>query len=120
MNANALMSRSMWLLLLFVAFRNSHAQPAATPSPPNSQLPPNRVLDLGRPGSYVQLPANLFTNLTQATVEAWVKIGRMKENSHFLDFGGYQREMYLGTDGTDPALKYLVIDHKRDRHRIVV
>jgi hypothetical protein len=51
------------------------------------------------------------------TVEAWVKIGRLKENSHFLDFGGFQREMYLGNDGTDPALKFLITDARRERHR---
>src|SRR6185503_4425126 len=92
------------------------------PSTLNSQPtpPPNRVLQLNGANSYVKLPPNLFANLTQSTVEAWVKIGRLRENSHFLDFGGYQREMYVGNDGNDPALKFLITDARRDRHRIVV
>jgi signal transduction histidine kinase len=92
------------------------------PSTLNSQPIPatNRVLELDGDNSYVELPANLFANITQATVEAWVKIGRLKENAHFLDFGGYQRELYLANGGTDPALKFLITDARRDRHRIVV
>ncbi len=105
----------VWILVLgaFLLSQPStlHSQPAA---------PPNRVLELDGTNSYVELPANLFANLTQATVEAWVKIGRLKEDSHFLDFGGYQREMYLGNEGADPALKFLVTDASRQRHRIVV
>ncbi len=80
----------------------------------------NRVLQLDGANSYVQLPPKLCADLTQATVEAWVRIGRLKENSHFLDFGGYQHEMYLGIEGTDPALKFLITDAKGARHRIVV
>ena len=105
----------VWILVLgiFLLAQPSpfHAQPAA---------PPNQVLTLDGTNSHVELPANLFANPTQATVEAWVKIGRLKENAHFLDFGGYQREMYLGTEGTDPALKFLITDARRQRHRIVV
>ena len=78
------------------------------------------MLQLNGANSYVKLPPNLFANLTQSTVEAWVKIGRLQENSHFLDFGGYQREMYVGNDGNDPALKFLITDARRARHRIVV
>ena len=101
----------IFLLLLLSQPSTVYSQPTA---------PPNRVLELDGNGSYVELPANLFANLTQATVEAWVKIGRLKENAHFLDFGGYQREMYLGNEGTDPALKFLITDARRERHRIVV
>jgi signal transduction histidine kinase/CheY-like chemotaxis protein len=100
----------MSLVLLFARLATIHAQPAA----------PNRVLELDGTGSYVRLPANVFANLTQATVEAWVRIGRLRDNSHFLDFGGYQREMYLGNDGADPSLKFLITDARRERHRIVV
>ncbi len=87
----------------------------AQPAPP-----PNRVLDLDGKDSCVELPANLFANLNQATVEAWVKIGRLKENTHFLDFGGFLQEMYLGSEGTGPALKFLITGTSRERHRIVV
>ena len=79
-----------------------------------------RVLHLDGFNSYVELPPDLFVNRTQATVEAWVKIAKFKENAHFLDFGSYQREMYLGNEGMDPALKLLITDGQRARHRIIL
>jgi signal transduction histidine kinase len=110
-----LLSFALWILslaLLFLSCSSTlHAQPAG---------PANQVLTLDGANSYVELPANLFANPTQVTVEAWVKIGRLKENSHFLDLGGYQREMYLSNEGTDPALKFLITDARRQRHRIAV
>ncbi|MEW6161351.1 MAG: LamG-like jellyroll fold domain-containing protein, partial [Verrucomicrobiota bacterium] len=33
----------------------------------------NRVLELDGNGSYVELPPNVFTNLTEATIEGWAK-----------------------------------------------
>ena len=36
-------------------------------------LAQNRVLELDGQDSYVQLPAHLFDDLEEATVEAWVK-----------------------------------------------
>ena len=50
------------LLLLTLLSPQAHAQPVA----------PNRVLDLDGKDSYVELPANLFTNEV-ITVEGWVK-----------------------------------------------
>jgi signal transduction histidine kinase len=96
--------------LLLSQISTLHAQPAST----------NRVLELDGSDSHVELPPNLFANLTQATVEAWVNIGRPKENARYLDFGGFQREMYLGNEGADPALKFLITDAGRNRHRILV
>jgi hypothetical protein len=42
------------------------AQPSPLPAQPAS---PNRVLELDGTNSFVQLPANIFDSLTQATVE---------------------------------------------------
>ena len=33
----------------------------------------NRVLELDGNGSYIQLPSNIFNDLTNATIEGWVK-----------------------------------------------
>ncbi|MEW6158965.1 MAG: two-component regulator propeller domain-containing protein [Verrucomicrobiota bacterium] len=48
---------------------------------------PNRVLDLDGTNSYVELPPNIFNDLTEATVEGWIKWDRFKEYARFFDFG---------------------------------
>ncbi len=74
---------------------NALAQNQAVPQPStlNSQpSSPNRVLELDGNDSYVELPPNIFTNLTEATVEGWVKWESLSdygphEDSHFFEFG---------------------------------
>jgi signal transduction histidine kinase/ligand-binding sensor domain-containing protein/CheY-like chemotaxis protein/protocatechuate 3,4-dioxygenase beta subunit len=51
------------LVTLFGQLAPLHGQPAAT----------NHVLELDGHGGYVELPPNIFNDLTQATVEAWVR-----------------------------------------------
>ena len=122
MNANALMSRSLWLLLLFVAFRNSQAQPAAPPSTLNSQLSTNFVLDLDGNGDWVRLPPAGFTNFHQATIEAWVKWRAYNSGTRVFDFGARQRELYVGTTvdsatANSSSAKFLVVDAAGTRRR---
>jgi signal transduction histidine kinase/CheY-like chemotaxis protein/ligand-binding sensor domain-containing protein len=124
MNANVLMSRSMWLLLLFVAFWNCRAQPVAPPSLPNSPPAsgPNRVLDLDGSGDWVRLPPAGFTNFHQATIEAWVKWRAYNSGTRVVDFGARQRELYVGTtiDSATPnsaSAKFLVVDAAGTRRR---
>jgi hypothetical protein len=50
----------LFLVALFIQPSLLHSQPAP---------PPNRVLQLDGTNSFVQLPANIFDSLTQATVE---------------------------------------------------
>lgn len=88
-----------------------HAQPATSP---------NRVLELDGTDSHVELPPDLFADVTRSTFEAWVKIARWKENAHYLDFGGYQQEVYLGNEDANPTLKFLITDARNERHRITV
>jgi len=64
----ALPQRSLALLFLSVAM----AVESATTQGPDTG-PVNHVLELDGTGSYVELPANIFNDLTQATVEAWVR-----------------------------------------------
>jgi len=93
----------------------------AHPSPLHSQpaAPTNRVLQLDGRRSYVELPANLFQNLTQATVECWVRWEEFVNDSRVFDFGAGTRQIYLSTDGT-PRLKHLLADPLRGRHRIEI
>ena len=64
-----------------------HAQPASTT---------NRVLELDGTNSYVELPPNIFNDLTEATVEAWVR---------WDDFsGGFKRVFNYGDAMRDMSL----------------
>jgi signal transduction histidine kinase/DNA-binding response OmpR family regulator/ligand-binding sensor domain-containing protein len=47
----------------------------------------NRVLELDGDGGFVELPAAAFDDLTEATVEGWVKWDEFRRFSRFFDFG---------------------------------
>jgi hypothetical protein len=55
----------------------------------------DNVLDLDGTNSAVQLPPNIFTNLDQATIEAWIKF-RDLSGSRFYSYGGFQQDICLG------------------------
>ncbi len=67
--------RLLGALLLLLSIWGLRAQPAANNQPrtTNNEPTPNRVLDLDGNGSYVELPPNIFNDLDEATVEAWVR-----------------------------------------------
>jgi hypothetical protein len=83
----------------------------------------NRVLELGRQGDYVQLPANLFTNLEAATVEAWVKWEDWGLFSQWIAFGSNQEWRALGLNhfGSEPILQFFCDQasgpYRRRHHR---
>ena len=62
--------------LLFPLVSSLTAQPTSS----------NRVLELDGKDSYVELPANLFTNEV-VTVEGWVKWRKFGDYSRFFEFG---------------------------------
>jgi len=52
----------------------------------------NRVLDLdGTDGTYVELPPNMINNLTNLTVEGWVRWRSFGDWSRFFEFGSIKR-----------------------------
>src|SRR5205823_3586536 len=62
----------------------------------------NRVLELDGNGSYVELPPDVFKDLTQATVEGWVKWDSFRNWSRFFDFGEYGSAMTVANvEATD-------------------
>jgi len=83
-------------------------------------------LDLDGTGDYVQLPAFAFTNLSQATIEAWMKWRSFTDASRVFDFGERQREMYIGTGVSGGStlngapLKFLIVDAAGNRRRVEV
>src|SRR6185436_17716165 len=58
----------------------------------------NRVLQLDGKDSYVQLPSDVFNELTEATVEGWVKWVRFGTWTRFFDFGERNDFGRLGTE----------------------
>src|SRR5262245_27714047 len=70
------------LVLLFTQVLILHAQPAS---------PVNRVLDLGGQRDHVRLPPLGFTNLQQATIEAWMMWRSFSTYARVFDFGERQR-----------------------------
>jgi len=60
-----------------------------------SPVSTNLVLSLNGSGSFVQLPANIFNELTEATVEGWVKWDEFRYYSRFFDFGQPQQGIFV-------------------------
>jgi signal transduction histidine kinase/CheY-like chemotaxis protein/ligand-binding sensor domain-containing protein len=83
------------------------------------QVSQGRVLHCTGTNSYVQLPDNLFTNLDEATIEAWVKWASGVGTSHAWDFGGPGHHTYLRqNDG--PALLFRIDDATGTKFRVEV
>jgi signal transduction histidine kinase/DNA-binding response OmpR family regulator/ligand-binding sensor domain-containing protein len=55
----------------------------------------DKVLDLDGRDSFVELPANMFNTLPQATVEGWVRWRSFHQFSRFFDFGSIWRAMHI-------------------------
>src|SRR5688572_14794745 len=66
----------------------------------------NRVISLDGDGDYVLLPPNIFTNLTEATVEVWAKWDTFQDHSRIFEFGGYYRSMKIINHATAPVLRF--------------
>ncbi len=84
----------MWLLTAgtFLLVPRVHAQ--------------NRVLELDGQGSYVELPPNIFRDLTQATVEVWAKWDSFRGYSRVFEFGAAWQSMSLFNHSTNADLRF--------------
>jgi signal transduction histidine kinase len=71
----------------------------------------NRVLELDGTNGWVELPPNIFNDLTNATVEAWVRFGDSTNARRFFSYGGVYRDTGIGTWGRGELDFFL-----RDRH----
>jgi hypothetical protein len=97
--------------------------PLSQPPTVQAQSLTNHVLQLDGHRSYVQLPPGIFSSLTQATVEAWMKCDLLREAVRFLDFGEKDHEMYVSCvdlDDSAAALKVLIAAPTGQRHRLTV
>jgi hypothetical protein len=66
----------------------------------------NRVLELDGNGSYVELPPNIFNNLTEATVEVWAKWDRFNNYSRVFEFGAGWHSMSVFNHDNRPDLRF--------------
>src|SRR5882672_4003528 len=74
----------------------------------------NRVLELDGKGSYVQLPPDILNELTEATVEGWVKWERLGNWMRFFDFGRQSQEMQVALSSASSTLSFIMHDAKRE------
>ncbi len=63
---------------------------------------PKQVLELGGADSFVELPVEAFENLTEATVEGWVKREKLNKHSRFFDCGKKHTSICVKNSGTSP------------------
>jgi signal transduction histidine kinase/DNA-binding response OmpR family regulator/ligand-binding sensor domain-containing protein len=83
--------------------------------------PVNHVLELDGTGGYVELPPNIFNNLTQATVEAWVKWDDLNNPGNgfkrFFNYGDALHDMSLGVyPGETNSLWFVIVDSQSGIH----
>ncbi len=89
------------MLLLLLSVWGLHAQPAFT----------NRVLELDGTGGYVELPPNIFNDLEEATVEAWVRWDDINGTGKGLfNYGDAMRDMSLMSWNGSKRLSFVVAD----------
>lgn len=71
----------------------------------------NKVLKLDGKGSYVELPPNIFTNLTEATVEVWAKWNSFRSYTRVFEFGAGWQSMSLFNHATTRDLRFNLYPH---------
>ena len=97
--------RVLWTFLLAL-FLFSKAQAAE-----------NKVLELDGNGSYVELPQDIFTNLTEATIEVWAKWDTFRTFSRIFEFGASWNSMSIFNQERYPDVRFNVYPRyaKEDR-----
>jgi hypothetical protein len=68
--------------------------------------PQNKALKLDGNGSYVELPPNIFRDLTQATVELWAKWEGFQQYSRVFESGAGWQSLSLFNHGNTPDLRF--------------
>jgi signal transduction histidine kinase/DNA-binding response OmpR family regulator/ligand-binding sensor domain-containing protein len=77
-----------------------------TATPPETAIlsEKNHVLQLDGEDSYFKLPPDIFNDLTEATVEGWVKWNSLRHWSRFFDFGNTWQSIRIVNRGTTSTL----------------
>lgn len=80
----------------------------------------NLVLDLDGKGSYVQLPKNIYLDLGESTIEAWVLWRDIGYYSEPIGFGSQWNVIYICNGAYIPKLQFCIYDSKRRLHLIEI
>jgi signal transduction histidine kinase/ligand-binding sensor domain-containing protein/CheY-like chemotaxis protein len=95
------------LVALFGLGSLLHGQSAAT----------NRVLELDGTGGYVELPPNIFNDLDEATVEAWVRWDDFSgEPQRVFNYGDARRDITISSTLSGPGLWFVLGDARQELH----
>jgi hypothetical protein len=106
----------LWLLLLTLLLSHFgtlqvQAQPSVT----------NRVLELDGTGGYVELPPNIFNDLEEATVEAWVRWDDFSgESKRVFNYGDARRDFSITSQQALPSLWFVIGDAQHELHDVDV
>ena len=80
----------------------------------------NKVLELDGNGSYVELPPNIFANLTQATVEVWAKWDSFRNFSRIFEFGAPWQSMSLFNHQRNSDLRFNLYPQNAKENRSLI
>ena len=78
--------------------------------------PLERILQLDGTNSFVELPVNIFNDLNEATVEAWVKWESFRFHSRVFDFGETYQDMNVQNRERSPNLRFEISDTPGREH----
>ena len=98
------LQRGGQLALLMLGLTASLA--GAQNSPPPSTSVTNRALKLDGNGSYLELPQDIFKDLTQATVEVWARWADFNAYSRIFEFGSGWQSVSLFNHSTNSDLRF--------------
>ncbi len=104
MNRSATLA--LWVSLKLLTAVALYGQPTTQLSTSNVPSSVNYVLELDGTNSWAELPPNIFTNLTEATVEVWVKWDRFQAYSRVFEFGAAWQSMSLFNHMETPDLRF--------------
>ena len=80
----------------------------------------NRVLQLDGNGDYVQLPQKIFNDLSEATIEGWVKWDRFGYFSQPFGFGDAWQAIGINNYMVSPQLQFFIYTARTQLHVISV
>jgi signal transduction histidine kinase/CheY-like chemotaxis protein/ligand-binding sensor domain-containing protein len=81
---------------------------------PRAVVAQNHVLQLDGTNSYVELPANIFTNLTEATVELWAKWEEFRTYSRLFEAGAAYQSLSFFNHQNTPDLRFNIYPQYAD------
>ena len=83
---------------------------------PAQATEPNRVLELDGDGDFVELPTDIFTDLREATIEAWVRWEELGNYAQVFGFGSRLQSLGVNIWENTTALQFYIYDRDRALH----